>query len=194
MPDLILDGKGRGNRAAVNDDGQLITRATAVKQRLHSAIDENYMEFTTGQIELTDANETMISYVENEQTDSDIVLVIDRVLYDVWASTGGSGDGTLKYYRNPTITGGTDVDSYNTNFGSNQTNSITCKKSLTTMTGDVWWTAGFLASNTYALEEGRIIIPSGYSFGISIQAPSSNSSMKISVNIEMFVLDKNLIQ
>ena len=55
MPDMIQDGRGTSNLAHVNTDGQLVTRAVSVEQRMKSALDENYFEATTGRITLTDA-------------------------------------------------------------------------------------------------------------------------------------------
>ena len=93
MPDTLRDGKGRGWLAAVNSEQQLITRATAVEQRLVSATDANYYEASSDQITLTDAVETGIIYLKNENAGK--VIVIDRVFFDFWTSTGGSGaDGT----------------------------------------------------------------------------------------------------
>jgi hypothetical protein len=194
MPETIRDGKGRGYLAAVNADNQIITRSTIVEQRLMSAIDLNYFEVTTGQITLTDTTETGIIYLKNDVS-SNMNIVIDRVFYDIWTSTSGSGaDGILKYYKNPTITGGTDIVPVSTNFGSVTTATGTFKKSLTTMTGAVWWTAYITDKMTIALEEGRIVIPSGTSFGITVVAPTGNTSIKVSINVAFYYLDLTLVQ
>jgi len=191
MPDTIKDGRGKGFLVAVNSDQQLMTRATAVEQRLASTIDENYFEATTGKITLTDANETGIIYIKNLETNP---LVIDRVFFDIWTSTDGSGaDGTLRYYRNPTYTGGSAIVPWITNFNSNKILDGTFLKSLTAIAGDVWWTAYITDKTSVALEEGRILIPQGRSFGISIAAPTGNSSMDVSVNIAMYLMDTSLI-
>lgn len=194
MPETIRDGKGRGFLAAVNSDHQIITRSVLVEQRLLSALDHNYYEATTGQITLTDDSETGIIYLKNDIT-SDMDLVIDRVFYDTWTSTGGTGnDGTLKYYINPTITGGTDIEPTNTNFGTSITATGTFKKSLTTISGTSWWTAYITDKISIALEEGRIVLPSGYSFAISVAAPTGNTSMNIAINVAFYFFDKNLVQ
>ena len=191
MPDTIKDGRGRGYLAAVNADQQLITRATSVEQRLNSTIDENYYEATTGLVTLPNAVETGLIYIAN--TNSDLVIVIDRVFFDIWETTGGSNSGILRYYLNPTVTGGTTITPNNTNFGSRKTIEATASRSLTTMTGTDWWTAQFLPPTSAALEEGRIVLPSGSKFGISIQAPTGNTSMAISINVAMYNFDPSLI-
>ena len=188
-PDYLKDAR-TGNTAKVNTDGQLITRATSVEQRLKSTVDKNYYEATTAQITLTDTTETGIIYIKNLE---DFVLVIDRVFYDIWESTGGSNGGILKYYRNPTVTGGSAIVPYNTNFESSSEIDATSLKSLTTMTGDFWWTAYISAGTSSALEEGRIVLPKGRSFGISVAAPTGNTSMKVSINVAMYLLDIDLL-
>ena len=191
--EMIRDGKGRGYLASINSDNQMVTRATAIEQRLHSTIDEFYYEATTGVVTLTDANETGIIYLKNDNTQG-LVMVIDRFFFDIWASTSGTGGGTLKYYRNPTITGGTDIVPNNTNYGSVKTATGTFKKSTTTMTaGTVWWTSYITASCSIALEEGRIVLPAGSSHGVSVAAPTGNTSMALSMNVAFYFFDSNLI-
>jgi len=191
MPDTLRDGKGRGYLASVNQDQQLVTRAIGVEQRLKSTIDAHYYEAATGQLTISDAAETFIIYVQND--DDDKILVIDRVFWDIWESTGGTGGGILKYYLKPTITGGTVIIPNNTNFGSTNTMNATCLRSLTTMAGTVWWTGYIAAATSVALEEGRIVLPSGSTFGISAQAPAGNTSMKIAINVAMYNFNIDLV-
>ena len=193
MTDFIKDGKGRGYLAGVNYDNQIVTRATAVAQRLHSAIDGNYFETTTGVVNLTDANELDLLYIKYT---GDKALVIDRVFYDTWASTAGvANTGILKYYHTITsVTGGTDATITNTNFGVTNALSATVTQSTTFTGGSVWWTALLTASASVALEEGRIVLLPNSTFGISVQAPTSNTSMGISVNVAMYEFDSDLIQ
>ena len=61
------------------------------------------------------------------------------------------------------------------------------------MTGDFWWTAYISAGTSSALEEGRIVLPKGRSFGISVAAPTGNTSMKVSINVAMYLLDIDLL-
>ncbi len=111
--DTLRDGKGRGYLAAVNSNNQLIVRTTSVQQHTKSTVDGNYYEATTGVVTLTNAAETGIIYLKNLEQN---YLIVDKVFLDVWASTGGSGGGNLKYYKNPTITGGSAIVPANTNF------------------------------------------------------------------------------
>ncbi len=192
MPDTIKDGAGKGYLAKVNSDNQLITRSTSVAQRLHSSSDGLYFEATTGIVTLTDANETPMIYIKNDNTDINVVIVIDRVFIDVWGSTSGTGNGTLEYYKNATITGGTDIVPVNSNFGSGNVMTGTFKKSMTTLVeggGIHWWWASIAALQSMVVEEGRIVIPPGYNFAISYQAPTGNTNQDVSLNVAMYESD-----
>ena len=196
MSDMIKDGTGKGYLAAVNKDNQLLVRATAVEQRLESSVDGNYYEATTEVITITDAAETNMIYIKNTDTDPNNRIVIDRVFIDIWATTGGTGNGNITYYKNPTITGGTDIVPVNSNFGDGTDMVGTFKKSTTTMTegtaGVHFW-HGSMGVGSNVVDEERIVIPPGYSIGISYTAPASNTSQKIAINVAMFDIDVSLL-
>jgi hypothetical protein len=192
MSETIKSGDS-GNVATVNQDNELRTRATSIEQRLHSTCDAKYYELSTGQITLVNATDTGLVYFLNNDVTPNHVIVIDRVFIDTWASTGGTGNGTLLYYRNPTYTGGSAITARNTNFGSTSNISITSLLSLTTLVGTPWWTASIPVSSSIVSEEGRIVIPQGAGFGISYAAPTSNTSQKINITIAMYIFDTYLI-
>ena len=188
---MLKDGTGKGYLAKINSDNQLITRATAVTQHTKSAVDGHYHEVHSGQITLVNATETGIIYLKNGDNNN---IIIDKVFIDIWSSTGGSGGGTMKYYKNPTITGGTDIIPTNTNFSKNDDLTGTFKKSLTTVTGGTnWWTGYFDDATSIVIDEEKICIPNGYSFVITCAAPTGNTSMIIAINIALYVLDIELI-
>jgi len=188
MAEQIKDGGGGGFLAIVSSEGKLKTLATTVEQRLHATVEEEYWETTTGVITLSDASETPMIYIKN--TDNTRVIVIDRVFFDSFESTGGSGSGKIRYYVNPTISGGSDADVTNTNYGSSITPTATLTKSPASMSGTVWWVGQLSTSTSIALEEGRIVIPPGFAHGISIEAPGSNTSYDISINVAFFQVKK----
>jgi len=188
MSEQIRDGGGKGFLAIVNSEGKLNTKAISVEQRLHATVEKEYYEATTAVVTLTDADETPLIYIKNDDTSK--VIVIDRIFFDSFESTGGSGSGKIRYYKNPTVTGGSAADVTNTNYESSLTAKATVTKSLTTMTGTAWWTGQLSVSSSVALEEGRIVIPPGFSHGISIEAPGSNTSYDISINIAFYQVDK----
>jgi len=193
MADMIRDGGGRGYLAKINKDNQLITRATAIAQHTVSAIDGNYYEIYTGQVTLTTAGEVGVIYMA--PTEADRIFIVDKVFIETWASTGGSGLGTYKYYKNPTVTGGSTIVPVNSNFGTVDDFDGTALKSLTTMTGGtVWWLGGLSASTSLVIDEEKFCLPNGYGFGVSITAPAGNSSMVVNINIAGYYINPDLLE
>ena len=191
MAEQIRDGKGRGYLAQVNKDNDLVVRNISVEQRLKSALDGNYYEATTGKITLTNATETGLIYLKN--SNSGKVMVIDRVFWDIWASTSGSGGGTIRYYKDVTVTGGTAITPNITLYGQPNAASGTFLKSVTTISGTEWWTGYIEASSSVALEEGRIVLPENSTHLISVAAPTGNTSMVVSINVAFFYFDTELV-
>ena len=192
MPDIIRDGTGKGYLAAVNKDNQLVTRAIAVPQHTKSTVDGSYFEATTGLITLTDVLEKGIIYLKNNESST---IIIDKLFLDIWESTGGSttNGGIMKYYKNPTVTGGTSISPVNTNFSEPDVAGLDLK-SLTTITeGTNWWIGYFTPGVSLVIEEEKIAVPPGYSFGVSLQAPTGNTSMNISCNVAFYRLDEELL-
>ncbi len=192
MPNAIKDGRGSGFLAHVNEDNQLVTRAVNVEQRLKSTLDQNYYEATTGKVTLTGTTETGVIYMSN--THATLDLIIDRISYDFWTSTGGTGaDGTLRYYKDVTITGGTDITPSITYYGSSNSATGTFKKSLSTFSGTTFWTAYITDKQSIVEEEGRILLPPNGTHAITVEAPTGNTSMDVSINIAFYYFNKELV-
>ena len=188
MPDMIRDGGGSGRLAIVDFDGKLRTRAIGVDERLHTVSDGSYFELVTGKVTLTDAAETPIAYIKN--TSADKIIVIDRVFFDAFDTTGGTGSGTIKYYRNPTVAGGTTSTTVSTNYRVESTPTATSLTSPSSMSGGtVWWSGVLTTSLGFAVEEGIIILASGNSHGISITPPAGNTSLDININIAYYQIN-----
>jgi hypothetical protein len=188
--EIIQDGAGKGYKAKVNSENNLIIRNTSIEQHTNSAINGKYYEATTGLITLTDAVETGVLYLKNNES---TYMVIDKFFLDVWASANGVGGGKMRYYKNPTVTGGSALTPVNTNFSFPDVLGLDLK-GLTTMTGGtVWYVGYFAASSTMVVDEEKFCVPPGYGFGLSIEAPASNTSMVLSVNIAFYRFDINLI-
>jgi len=103
--------------------------------------------------------------------------------------------GTLKYYHTITsVTGGTAATVTNTHIGLTNILPATITKSTTFTGGTNWWSALFTAGQSVMLEEGRIVLHPNASFGISVAADTSNSSMKVNINVAMYELDSSLVE
>jgi hypothetical protein len=155
---------------------------------LKAAIDGDYYEMTTGALTVTDAAEFWPLYMLNSDTNKR-VIVIDRVFIDCWESTGGVGGATIEYYKNPTVVGGTATVPVDCKFDDLEEPPGTFLKSCTSLTGTEWWLGYIGVGAGVEIEEGRIVLAPGRSFGVSITPPASNTSMVININIAFYYLD-----
>ena len=190
MTQQLRDGTGDGFLAKVNNQNQLVVRDVSVQQQTQSAIRGEYYEAHSGLINITDANE--IGLISLAPTPAGLVVVIDVIYVDTFASTGGSGSGKFRYYRNPTISGGTTINPVNNNFGDETVLPGTFLKSPTISGGINFATANIASDNFLALQEEKIVVPPGFSFAITITPPAGNLGMDVSANIGMYTIDETL--
>ena len=131
---ILEDGKGSGKKAGIDNVNRLLTRAVTLEEKDLSASTGDKYNINTGDITLTDATITSVLYIKNNE---DRDLVITGLIYNLGNSTGGSGDGVIDVYRNPTagtiVTDAVAVDvgtgvSANQNFGSNKTLTVDAYK------------------------------------------------------------------
>ena len=198
MSTAISDGRTH-NTLLVDQNNRAHTTATTEPIQDHACESGAKFNINTGDITLTDATDTSVLYVKNNE-DND--LVITSLIYNLGASTGGSGDVLLNVIRNPTTgtiidTTPTNVDvgtgvSANQNFGSNKSLSIDAYKGTT---ADNTFTDGSVtvttrsASNTgrIVIALGSVIVPKGSSIGISYTPPTSNTSQICQFAIACFL-------
>lgn len=190
MAEQIRDGTGDGFLTKVNNQNQLVVRSVTAAQQTQSAVRGEYYEAFTGLINLTDANETGV--LSLAPTPAGLVVVIDVIFIDTFDSTGGSGSGKLRYYRNPTVSGGSTITPVNNNFGDETEIPGVFRSSPTVSGGTNFATANLGANGFLALEEEKIVVPAGFTFAITYTAPAGNLGMDYSANIGMYLLDETL--
>jgi hypothetical protein len=189
MSEISIKNGANGNIAKVDLNQRLHTGGVNEELRDH-ACDSNIAQkynINTGDITLTDANKTSVLYIKNT---GDNDLVITALIYNLGATTSGTGDVLLEVLRNPTagdiVTNtnncavGPDV-SANQNFGSTNTMSGLFYKGATSegvfSNGSVSISTRS-ASNTgrIVISLGAVILPKGSSLGVDYTPPASNSS------------------
>lgn len=190
MAEQIRDGTGDGFLTKVNNQNQLVVRSVTAAQQTQSAVRGEYYEAFTGLINLTDANETGV--LSLAPTPAGLVVVIDVIFIDTFDSTGGSGSGKLRYYRNPTVSGGSTITPVNNNFGDETAIPGVFRSSPTVSGGTNFATANLGANGFLALEEEKIVVPAGFIFAITYTPPAGNLGMDYSANIGMYLLDETL--
>ena len=184
MSITIKDGTGSGRVAKVTSENRVETASITQADKDHAADLEDKYNINTGDITLTDANETTVLYIKNNETND---LVITALIYNLGATTSGTGDVKIDVIRNPTagdivtdaVTSGVIIS--NQNFGSSNTLTADVYKGDT---ADAVVTDGAVsistrsASNTgrIVVSLGALVIPKGSSLAINYTPPTSNTS------------------
>jgi len=189
MSEISIKNGDGGDIAKVDVNKRLHTSGVNEELRDHacdSSIAQKY-NINTGDMTLTDANKTSVLYIKNTG-DSD--LVITALIYNLGATTSGTGDVLIEVLRNPTagdiVSNTNDCAvgpgvSANQNFGSTNTMSGNFYKGATSE--GVFSDGAVSVSTRSAANTGRIVIslgavilPKGASLGVDYTPPASNSS------------------
>ena len=182
----IHDGKGGGYAAEIDKTNRLQTWGVSEDESLEANKDGRAFNVNTGWITLTNATDTPVLYIKNNETTN---MVIDAVAIGIGPSTGGTGIGPkVTFIRNPTtgtiISSPTNVDiSSNRNYGSTRSLDADAYKGATgdTMTDGedhILVLAGTSARSFLTISE---VLPLGSSIGVKIEPPTSNTSMEVYV-------------
>lgn len=95
---IILDGKGRGYRAAVTPDQRLRTESVTIDPEDDAIRVGEGWQITSTPVNFTSDVTTGILYLKNL---GGLDLVLDRAVLLLGSVTGGSGDWTFQTLRNP---------------------------------------------------------------------------------------------
>jgi hypothetical protein len=183
----IEDSTGKRYGERVDENNRLHTRSVTTSENFQATVRGDSYNINTGIINLTNAVETPLIYVKNNE---DVDLHILTIVVGAWTSTNGSGtDGVPKIViiRNPTtgtiITSTpTDVDiNSNRNYGDSKTLTIDAYKGATgdTMTnGDdhIIIQTGTSGRTVIPIDE---ILTKGDSIGVKYTPQGSNTSQKV---------------
>jgi len=197
MGEIIKSGVGNGYSAKVNANNRLYTHTVSIDENLQATKMGRSYNVNTGVITLTDAVETPILYLKNNETQD---LHITAIAIGVGPSTGGSGGiPKITIIRNPTSgsiidTTPTDVDiNSNRNYGSSNTLSVTAYKGAT---GDAM-TDGDDHIIFFQNSSGRLfatideLLTTSKSIGIKFAPQASNTSQDVYAAIICHVEDPN---
>ena len=95
---IILDGRGRGYRAAVTPDQRLRAEAVIIDPEDDAIRVGEGWQITSTPVNFTTDAESAILYMRNN---GELDLVLDRAVLVLGSVTGGSGDWTFQTLRNP---------------------------------------------------------------------------------------------
>lgn len=190
---ILQDGTGSGNQAKIDNNNRLFTNAIIRTELEQAVLLGNAFNVNTGNITLTNAGvNNGIAYYKNTGNDD---LIITEILIILGTSTGGSGDGTITVYRNPTtgtlISGALAVESnVNRSFSSFTSLEADLFKGGTGVTvtdGEVFGTTTRNSSAVINFTSSPIYLKKGNSLAISYNPPSGNSSQSIRVATTIFI-------
>lgn len=194
MSVTIKDGTGSGKVAKVTDENRLETSSVTQEDKDHAADLGNKYNINTGDITLTDANKTTTLYIKNNESSD---LVVSALIYNLGASTSGTGDVKIEVLRNPTtgdiVTNASAAETVsNQNFGSSNTLLADVYKGAT---ADAAITDGDVSISTRSaantgrifISLGSLVIPKGSSIAIDYTPPASNTSQIVQFAASCFL-------
>lgn len=184
---IINDGTGTGAQAKVDSLNRLHTDAKSTSILEYSSLQGDAYNFNTGSMTLTTAGESAVGYF---QYLDDAPFVIEEILFIIGITTGGSGEGTAKIYRNPTggtiISGAVPIEvSANRDFSSSKQPVANMYKGAegNTITGGSIFasTTRSAFSTVITFDGGPIVLRKGNTLAVSWTPPAGNTSQTIKI-------------
>lgn len=199
MPDTLRDGTGNNYLQKVDGNNRAATRSVNTPENEQATKNGDSYNINTGLIDLTNAAETPIVYLKNNES---VSLHIKAVIFGTWTSTGGSGtDGVPKLVivRNPST--GTIIESTptnvdinsNRNFGSSKTLTVDAYKgatgdTMTDGTDHIIVQLGTSGRTVISIDE---VLPKGSSIGVKYTPQGSNTSQEVYCAVVCHLEDSN---
>jgi len=184
MPDMIRDGTGSAFLQKVDANNRSHVQAVNVPADHNATKNGNSYNINTGVITLTDAVQTPVLYVKNNEERD---FHITAIAVGMGPSIGGAGSiPMVTIIRNPTVgtivSGATNVDmNSNRNYGSSQTLAVDAFKGATgdTLTDGEDHILIFQTANSRLFAAIDEVLPKGKTIGVKITPQPSNTSMEI---------------
>jgi len=184
---IIQDGAGTGSQAKVDNLNRLHTDAKSTSTLEYSSLKGDAYNFNTGSMTLTTAGESAIGYFEYLD---DMPFVIEEILFIIGPTTGGTGDGTAKIYRNPTggtiVSGAVPIEvAANRDFSSSKqlvANMYEGAEGNTITGGTIFASTSRSSFGTViTFDGGPIVLRKGNTLAISWEPPTGNTSQAVKV-------------
>ena len=187
----IQDGTGSNRKARVNENNRLFTESTVRSEREEEALLGEAYIVGSGFVTLTGTSTSAVLYFKNNE---DFNLVISRFLIGVKKSSGGTENFiTGIIYQNPTsmVSGTTNpLIINNVNFGSSNTVDVDSEIGQTgaLLVGGSAYLSIVAPTENLTSEAASTILPKGSSIGVFITPPAGNTSIDVSVGINLHKL------
>ena len=181
----LKDGTGDGYSARVDAGKNLHTFARSISEKKQATEDGDAYNINTGVITLTDAVDTPLLYLKNNELRD---FHVDLIVLYMGTSTGGTATLGVEYtiIRNPTtgtIITSTPTDApmeSNANFGSNNTATVDAYIGATGDTMTDGTDHAIIKSTLLNRIEAPldIVLTNGSSIGLKVKPPTSNTSVE----------------
>ena len=187
----IQDGTGSSKKAKVSNSNRLFVESVTRSEREEEALLGEAYIVGSGFVELTTTGTSAVLYFKNNEDED---LVITRFLIGVKKSSGGTENFvTGIIYKNPTsmVSGTTNsLILNNVNFGSSNTLNIDSEIGQTgaLLAGGSAYLATVAPTENLTAEDASTIIPKGSSIGVFITPPPGNTSIEVSIGINLHKL------
>jgi len=187
----IQDGTGSSKKAKVSNSNRLFVESVTRSEREEEALLGEAYIVGSGFVELTTTGTSAVLYFKNNEDED---LVITRFLIGVKKSSGGTENFvTGIIYKNPTsmVSGTTNsLILNNVNFGSSNTLNIDSEIGQTgaLLAGGSAYLATVAPTENLTAEDASTILPKGSSIGVFITPPPGNTSIEVSIGINLHKL------
>lgn len=191
MSNVIKDGSGTGNVAKVDGNNRLHVDSVQRTQSQQAILQGNGYSMSTGSINLTSDGESGLFYLKY---DGEEILVIKEIIVILGDSTGGSGSGNIRIYKNPasgtlvsTQSVLTPVNRDFSSFNSLDGNIYKGFEGATVTSGDIFTVSSRDSfTEPVRFDVDIIVLRKGNSIAVSYQPPSSNTSQNAIVAVIAF--------
>jgi len=192
----IQDGTGSKRKVRVSNSNRLFTESVSRTEREEEALLGEAYILGSGFVTLTGTSTSAVLYLKNNEDDD---LVITRFLIGVKKSSGGTENFiTGIIYRNPTsmVSGtGNPLIINNINFGSSNNVDVDSEIGQTgaLLAGGSAYLSTVAPTENLTSEGASTILPKGSSIGVFITPPAGNTSIDVSVGINLHKLTAELL-
>ena len=185
---IIQDGTGAGYKAKVNEKYRLHTEAVTRESTTEAVFQGEAFNFNTGSMTLTSAGESAIGHFKHDGYDP---FVVKEIVLTIGATTGGSGIGTARIYKNPTagtiVTTATTIEiATNRNFSSSKApegDMFKGAEGLTTTGGSLFdHTSRSTFETVISFDSAEIIMMKGNSLSVTWEPPTGNTSQIVEIS------------
>jgi hypothetical protein len=192
----IQDGTGTNNKVKVSISNKLFTESIIRTEREEEALLGEAYIIGTGFVTLTSDTQSSVLYFKNNE---DLDLILTKFIIGVRDSTNG-GENHIRgvIIKNPTSMSsgsGNNLVINNINFGSS--NTINSDSEIgqegASLNGGVTYFATVIPVEQLTSEDSATILPKGSSIGVNIIPPSGNTSLQVSVGLNLHKLTEELL-